>query len=66
VLTAMTGRWWLARHVPSQLGQFVGGLMVGFGFFVTPPSGGHLNSEMMFLAPGMLRLAEDVLWRKTD
>lgn len=62
-LTAVTGRWWLCRHVDSEPARFVGGLMVGFGFFVNAHLGGHLNFELIPLAPVMLRLAEDVLWR---
>lgn len=63
-LTAVTGRWWLTRHVSSEAGRFFGGLMCGFGFFVTAHLGNHLNFVLLPLVPVMLRLAEDVLWRR--
>src|SRR3954471_22681155 len=64
VLTSISGRWWLSRHVDSELAATVGGAAVGFSPFVTAHLGGHLNFILLPLVPVVLRLLEDVLWRR--
>jgi hypothetical protein len=63
ITTALTARWWLGRHVESELARSVGGAVVGFGPFVAAHLGGHLNFTVLTLVPVLLRLGEDVLWR---
>jgi hypothetical protein len=63
VATAIAGRWWLSRHVDSELARWVGGVAIGFSPFVSAHLGGHLNFVLLPLVPVILRLLEDVLWR---
>ncbi|HEX7107418.1 MAG TPA: hypothetical protein VF218_15730 [Acidothermaceae bacterium] len=63
ITTALTARWWLSRHVRTELARVVGGFVVGFGPFVAAHLGGHLNFTVLPLVPVILRLGEDVLWR---
>jgi hypothetical protein len=63
ITTALTARWWLGRHVESELARSVGGAVVGFGPFVAAHLGGHLNFTVLTLVPVLLRLGEDVFWR---
>jgi len=60
ITTALTARWWLGRHVESELARSVGGAVVGFGPFVAAHLGGHLNFTVLTLVPVLLRLSEDV------
>ncbi|MCU1586521.1 MAG: hypothetical protein JWN31_14 [Frankiales bacterium] len=65
IATGLTARWWLSRHVRSELARGLGGAAVAFSPFVTAHLGGHLNFVFLPLVPVLLRLLEDVLWRRT-
>lgn len=63
-LTALTGFWWLRRHVGRFWPAAVGGLLVAFNPFMSGQLLGHLNLVFTCLLPVMVMLAEDLLWRR--
>ena len=64
--TAATAWWWLSRHVDRRFPAWLGGAFVGFGPYMAGQMGGHLNLSFLVLVPVILRLVEDVLWRRPD
>lgn len=63
-LTALTGFWWLRRHVQHPAPAVAGGLLLGFDPFMGGHLLGHLNLVFCALLPVMLMLGEDLLWRR--
>lgn len=63
-LTALTGFWWLRRHVSRYGAAAVGGLLVAFNPYMSGHLLGHLNLVFTCLLPIMVMLAEDLMWRR--
>lgn len=63
MLTALTGFWWLRRHVRRAPAAAVGGLLIAFNPYVSGHLLGHLNLIFVPLIPVLLMLLEDLLWR---
>ena len=63
-LTALTGFWWLRRHVSRRWTAAGGGLLLAFDPYMSGHLLGHLNLVFTCLLPLMVMLAEDLLWRR--
>lgn len=62
-LTAVTGFWWLRRHVRHPAPAAAGALLLAFDPYMGGHLLGHLNLTFVALLPLMLMLGEDLLWR---